>query len=216
MFDNIKRAFNNLFQQKLLLPFALVVALSLFILVLIISIWSPRTESPQNSPTPTPASSVDRLPREQRISVIQKSAIEKTTEREVADMPGLENKSTLADGSTRYTFNSPLLSRKNEIITKDGTAVFERIIVPEKSKDPGYARISAFISRYGQPQKTIKGSVFYGELISTFIYADKGFTLIGNPRTDEVFEIQIYAPMPIDQYSQQFGEDIKEHSGPVL
>jgi hypothetical protein len=216
MFDRIRVTIDNLSAQKLLLPLVLVAALSLFVFVVIISILSPRTENPQGSPTPTPSSSVDRLPQEQRISVLQKSAIGETTQKELDAMPGLENKSTFADGSTRYAFRSALISRKNEVLVKDGKAVFERILTPESSKARGYSLISQFTKRYGEPEETITGSSFYGQLMSNFIYANKGFTLIGNPFTGEVFEIQLYVPTTVETYRQQYGEDIKEPDGSFL
>ncbi len=204
MFSNIKNRINALtYNNGLLLLLGIVIVL--VVSVLIVALLSGMR---RNSTTSTPTNVPGGSSTQHKISPTQKTIIEKTTKNEVEDLPGIIGKATLSDGATRYTFSSPLISRKNEVIVKDNQVIFERILVPESSKDPGYVRISQYEKEYGKPQQTIRGSRFYGNLIRTYIYANKGFALIGNPITDEVFEIHTFNPTTVENYIQEFGEDI--------
>lgn len=195
-------------QKKLFILIGVLFLITLSILsLLIVSITNkPGSNVPFTTPTPIPDA----------VSTIQYTFIGDTTQEEVEKLPTIEKKEVLPDGTTRYSLKSPLISRKNEILTKDGSVIFERILVPESPSAKGYAKISEYKSRFGQPEQTIRGSRFYGELFSTLIYAKNGFTLIGNTRTDEVFEIQHFSPMSIEEYKRLYGNDIDEGTGHVL
>lgn len=62
----------------------------------------------------------------------------------------------------------------------------------------------------GQPEKTAPGSKFYGYHMNTYIYASKGIVFIGNPNINEVFEIQSFTPMSVEEYINNYGQDISE------
>ncbi len=185
---------------------------ALFLLILVIVLVFSSQGGKQNFPTtpsPTPIQ-IDGTPRTQKIAPTQRTFIERTTLEEVEQLPTIENKVILPEGGTRYTLTSPLVTRKNEIIVQNNQAVFERILVPENRQDPGFVTLTEYKNEYGQPQETIRGSYFYGNLIETFIYADKGFALIGNPFTNEVYEIQTFAPTTVENYKARYGDDINE------
>ena len=148
------------------------------------------------------------------VSTLQKSIIGKTTTSEIERLPRVEKKETLPNGDTRYELTSFIPQRPDEIITKGGVSVFERIDVPQNPKALGYARITQFVKVYGQPEKLIQGSAFFGPFTSTYIYSTRGFAFIANPHTDEIYEIQVFASMPVASYIEMYGDDIKE--GPPL
>jgi hypothetical protein len=147
-----------------------------------------------------------------KISSLQRAIIGKTTERELS---GFIKKELLPNGSIRYVFSSLSSARPNEIIVRNGVVIFERIIIPAKKGDLGYATISDFISKFGNPERAIRGSNFYGWAWTTYIYASRGFSFIANPNTDEVFEIQLYEPTKVDDYIEKYGQDINPNLGPA-
>ena len=173
----------------------------LFVIVMLLSLFS--SEAPE-------------IPKGDDVSPLTQTVVERTTQREVESLPTVENKEVLPDGSVRYTLKSPLITRKNEVIVKNNVVVFERILVPEKRGAEGYATISEFREKFGEPEEVVRGSKYYGFMISTLIYAEQGFSLIANTITDEVYEIQRFQPMSVASYREQYGEDIDEDSGPHL
>lgn len=203
MVNNIKNMFDRLLLHKgILVLFGIAV---LLVIVIALSAISISNDSP-------PEQTTNLTTQDEKVSKIQKSVVKKTTPQEIEKLPSLENKVPLPNGSTMYTFASPLLSRKNEVITKDDQVIFERILIPEKSSAVGYTKISEYTKEFGQPQQTVQGSHFYGPFISTLIYADEGFTLIGNAHTSEVYEMHVYAPTTVADYRQKYGEDINENA----
>lgn len=208
MFSDIKNKINTLTYNHGLF-FLLCAVIVLVVFVLIVVLLSGLGGGGKATPTPNVPGGTST---QHKISPTQKTIIEKTTKNNVESLPGITGKTTLSNGATRYTFASPLVSRKNEVIVKDNQVIFERILVPESSKDPGYVRISQYEKEYGKPQQIIRGSRFYGNLIRTYIYADKGFALIGNPITDEVFEVHTFLPTSVENYIQQYGEDINKNA----
>lgn len=148
------------------------------------------------------------------ISALQKSIIGKTTADEVERLPRLQKKEVVPNGNTKYEFAAFVPQRPNEIITKDGISVFERIDVPQNPQAEGYVKLAQFIMQYGQPEKVIQGSAFFGPFVSTYIYSHQGFSFIGNPHTDEVYEIQVFTPITVASYIEMYGDDIKEGPPP--
>jgi len=162
------------------------------------------------SPTPT----VSQISSPVRPSPLQKTVIGQTTDEEIITNYQILSKDVLADGSTLYSLQSELVPRPNNILTKNGVAVFERILAPEEPSKAGYDRLSSIELMYGPPDEIATGSNFYGWYIEHRIYASKGFTAIGNPNTDEVYETHAYAPMSVDEYVNVYGGDINPNLGP--
>lgn len=158
-------------------------------------------------PSPTPLQS--EIESQPKLYELQKTTIGANRDT-VERLSEVEKKETLPDGSLRYSLKSPLISRKNEIIVKNGQVIYERILVPESRKSPGYVTISEYRHRLGNPAAIIRGSRFYGPLIATILYPEKGIVLIGNTYTDEVYEVHAFSPMTLEDYRSQFGQDIDE------
>lgn len=148
------------------------------------------------------------------ISPLQKTLIGQTTASDIEKLAGVQKKEILPSGETRYELKAFIPQRPDEVRTKDNIVVFERIDVPQDPKAMGYAEISQMTRTYGKPEKVIQGSAFFGPFVSTYIYGTRGFAFIGNPHTDEVYELQLFTPMTAGEYITKHGSDIKEGPPP--
>ncbi len=137
------------------------------------------------------------------IPSFQKTIIGKTTNQEIEAIPGI----TKAPESN-YSYSSYLITRPNEIKTENNTASFERVLLPVSSSDPNFTTIPQLIEKYGQPDKVVRGSKYYGDFLNTYIYATQGMAFVGNPNTNEVYEIQFFNPMTPDEYEKKYGQEI--------
>lgn len=150
------------------------------------------------------------------ISPLQVTEVGKPLTKEPDMSDTIQDKKTQADGSTVYTFPSPVSVRSDQVITNNENIVtFERILTPEYKDEIGYATISEYLTRFGTPEKIIRGSKFYGWYVQTYIYASSGFTFIGNPNTDEIYEFHKYIPMSVESYTQKYGEDLNPGALPA-
>ncbi len=128
----------------------------------------------------------------------------------------IQEKKVLDNGSTVYTFSSLVAARSDQLITNSqNVVIFERVLTPEYASDEGYATITDYMNQFGKPERTIRGSTFYGWYAQTYIYASQGFTFIGNPNTDEIYEFHKYTPMTIERYISTYGEDISTNAAPA-
>lgn len=152
--------------------------------------------------------------RQSVVTPLSKVTIGKTKQAEIEKLPRLAKKEQLPNGSTFYSFSSLSQGRTDAVIVKDGVAVYERRRTPEYPDQLGYAKIDQFIQTYGQPEAVINGSKFYTDFASYYVYASKGFTVIANPYTKEVYEVQKYEPMAIESYRLLYGDDINEQKRP--
>lgn len=165
---------------------------------------------------PSP-SSVPPFIQQPKISILQKTEIGKTISLEIDKYPNIEKKESLSNGDTKYSLTSHLIPRPNIILTnKQGVAEFESILIPSDPNTAGYVKISELLQRYGQPEKTIAGSRFYDWIAKTFIYPSKGIAFIGNPNTDEVFEIHAFQPTTLGSYIEQYGSDLDPNATPPV
>lgn len=129
-----------------------------------------------------------------------------TSPKNLEEDPTFIKKSSLRNGNILYEFSSPDNLVHDEVITKHGTVIYEKVItVDSYAKHP---TISSYKKTYGDPQAIKRGSKTLGSFMTFFIYASKGITLLGNPFTDEVYQIQTYAPMTVNEYIQLWGDDI--------
>lgn len=130
---------------------------------------------------------------------------EQIEEQNIAYSAALKSKKTLPDGSTLYTLKSPLIDRDNLIVFKNSQRVFMRLVVINpKAESP---KISAYIAKYSPPTTQITGSKFYGPETYVGINSDKGYALVGNKFTDEIFEVYTFVPTTESEFLQKWGED---------
>lgn len=154
------------------------------------------------TPTPTSLPISIILPEESQDLVVGK-----TTENEIKQLPDIKNITDLPNQQTQFSLISPRVNRDNEIITQNNIVVFSRIIA--KVKNNKLPSLSEFKSKYGEPEKEISGSNYYGKVFTTYIYGSNGITLIANPYSDEIYEVHNFSPMSADQYIQTWGEDLR-------
>lgn len=168
------------------------------------------------SPSPSPATSIQaNLVNRNKISVLQKSEIGKTTSEEVEKKYEILKKQTLEDGGARYSIASSLDARPNEIVLRNNRATFERTILLTDDLSFQYPKSSELIQQFGQPNKIIQGSSFYGYNVKTYIYPDLGLAFIAEEGSENVFEVQTFIPVSFDEYMQKYGGDIVEGGNPV-
>lgn len=207
------REFFNKYKWLLLSGVIAVSAIILIILYNFRVITPPPPSGDQDLyPTPYPLSS----PLLPKASEIQKTTIGRTTEQDVEQLPERIEKTENPDGSSTYTFTSPLTARPERIITKNDRVVFESILTPESPNAVGYSTVDEYSSQYGQPEAVLQGSKFYGWHMHVLVYATKGFSLIVNPFTQEIFEVHVYQPMSTDNYVKYYGDDVSPNSEPPL
>lgn len=187
-----------------------VLALIIFGLFLNVLYKSKKVVPPPAPPIPTPITTPPT-----QVYELQKTVVGKTTEKEIEENPtikkGILKKEVLSDGQVKYSLKSALITRPNEIITQNRVSVFERIVTPDVKN---YARASEYTRKYGRPDQTVTGSHFYFYFMKTYIYSRLGFALIVNPNTDEIFEFQAFKPTSVENYTQQYGEDLNPGAKP--
>lgn len=195
---------NQFFQiipkKSLLLILFLIISIGI---LSIISLLSPRTNSVPVSPRPvimqSPAPINNVLP-------LQKTVTGKTPTQEIEKNFNILNKQPLENNKISYTIASPLNARPDQILTQNNLAIFERVVVVGRQEETN--KISSIITRFGPAEKIFKGSKYYGDHMSTYVYASKGFTIIGNDNADEIYEIQTFIPTSVENYLKNYGEDI--------
>lgn len=207
----------NQINRKLILFFIVagMVLLSIMLLIGIISFTAEKKPEPTPSPIHLAPTAVTIDP--DIVNPLQKAAIGSQLTTELESRPDFLGKQTLSTGETEYSFVSEIDVRPAIILTdKNGEVIFERIMIPSEPESTGYSLISEYKTRYGQPEADIAGSHFYEWAIHTYVYASQGFALIGNPNTDEVFEIHSFQPMSVEEYRVKFGQDIDVNAQPPI
>ncbi len=138
----------------------------------------------------------------EQISPLQKTIIGKTSDAELKRT--LTGEAT-GSGEMLYKIPTSIPLTQDQIITKDGVVVFEKINLPVNKSTPGYAKVSDFNAKFGEPEGKLQGSVSYGPFVNTYLYPSKGFAFVGNAYTDEVYELQTFTPMTVEMYKQLYG-----------
>lgn len=181
----------------------------LVVCILVLAILLYLSKQPKKI-TPFPAPVISQTPS--KLSSLQKSVIGKTTPEELEKKLKfqIKNKLVLENGGLSYSIESKLEERPSLVLFRNNLAQFEMIVVLGDRSAAENPRLSNLVLQYGLPEKEIKGSRFYGNHMTTYIYAAKGFALIANSYTDEVDELQIFTPTSVDNYLKTYGEDIGE------
>lgn len=152
----------------------------------------------------------DTLPERNQTVPAQSTIIGKKIKPETEKKLDIIKKEASGEGKIIYSLNSKNPLRTDQIITQNEKIVFERVYIPEDPNDPNHLLISAMIAKYGQPEKIIQGSKLWGPFMNTYIYNNTGMAFIGNPNTNEVYELQNFTPLSLDEYIKRYGDDIDE------
>lgn len=160
----------------------------------------------QNTTQPISNPIISQIPL--KITPLQKSVIGKTTKAELGQSYPNTQEENLPNGNTSYQFNSSLADRSHEVQFHNNISIFERVILLGDNSNS--LTVQDLILKYGQAEKTTTGSIYYGRQINTYIYPSKGLAFIANPNIGEVFELQTFSPTSLEEYMNNFGQDIKE------
>jgi hypothetical protein len=171
---------------------------------------TPRSDvSPTKDSTPSNSPTINIAAQPTNIYALQKATIGQSEEDKLSQLPFLKEKRNLPTGQIEYLYSSPQVTRDNSVITQNGITVFERVITEMDNKK--LPIIDDYKTRYGQPDKEIIGSEYYGRFETLYLYASKGFALLANPFTGEIDEIHTFQPTSIELYLNQWGSDVKEN-----
>jgi hypothetical protein len=207
--------------KRILLPLIPLVLFVLLVMFVISLVFTPTQPSPNEEieiPIPTQANT-DNLPTStptESTSVPQEDS-GTPLHGEVAlyeESSTLEKKETLSDGSIKYYLSSNTEGRPDVIIARGEAqdTIFQRSVIPQTGTP---ILLSEYLDFFGEPERIIPGSRFYGPEAQTYLYAQsRGTAYIANPQTNRVLELHTFAPMSIEQYIQKFGEDIASNPNP--
>lgn len=203
----MRNDFNN--KQILLL---MIVGISLTVLVVIIVLRLFLTPSPTSnvsaSPTPTSVASADNNSQNYQFSTLQKTTIGITKEEDIPTIFRVVSSDDLGDGKKKYTVQSQQPGNPNEIIAQDGKVISETTVTQIPSDTP-FPDIEDFISIFGKPEKEIQGNLNYGWPINAYLYPTKGYMLLANKFTKEVYEIHRFEPMTLSEYEDIYSDYLK-------
>lgn len=200
------------------------ITLALLFIITIFFMFISKGANQQLTPTPSPTTipTVTQYPlptitQSKRLNQLQKTAPgEKINQEALEKQTSFISKENVDENKAQYSFRSYILQRPNVVIVSSESIVtFERQLLPESPKAPGYTTFAQLKTKHGEAEKVIKGSKFYDWYIETHIYASKGFTAIGNPNTDEVYEMHFFIPSSVDEYTQTYGEDLSPGETPL-
>lgn len=190
----------NQFLTKKMLYGAIIVGI--FMIILLAIFQTPQTQREQQG-------AQQRIDTIQNTSQLHKTEIGKTTDQEVAKMPGVVKQETYKLNGKKYSIERDAKLPYDEVITQNRVVTFERIIVPESPSEPGYVTLEDYTKTYGEPEQTIIGSKRFGEDFATYIYSSKGMALVGNIHNNAIYEVQLFRPMSPQAYVLAYGEDIQ-------
>lgn len=117
----------------------------------------------------------------------------------------------LPDNATEYFYDSGYPLKDNEIVAKNDIVVFKRLVILNEQAT-SMPQLDSYVKLYGEPEAVYQGSASYGRFMKTYVYSSRGFALILNQFTGEIFEIQTFEPTSIDDYVRRWGGDIKQYS----
>jgi hypothetical protein len=199
-FDYIKLLITQLKRYKwLLLPFVPMI----FLLIFLGSLLFQPTEI-TNTPIAIPTPSQDQATIFGNLSPEDANNITDDHETEYIpeEDPALVQKVVSDNSLIAYYFKSSNPSRPHLVIeTSNHASLFRRTV---GSDEFSLGSISTYKELYGEADRVIQGSDFYGENATISIYGSEGIAIIGNPQTDEVYEEHLFLPMTADEYISKF------------
>lgn len=195
--------------KRLLLIFGVLGIITLIITGLIIySVFLPGSNDTNNPFTPQPTTYISDEEGKFRLTPFQKTIIGKTTEAEVEENNKILQKKNTRD-STIYVIESATSNQTDEIITRNGTVVSERIdIFTNKEGLP--PKIATYEEKFGQPERILNQVSSLGKHISAYIYAKKGVTFFVNRYTKTIYRIHTFVPVTLEEYLNVYNNYIQE------
>lgn len=181
--------------------------IGLMVYVLIFNRQSPVSTTISQVPTPSAiplptgkTTIVNDIPT----SPLQKTTIGKTSDAEVAKRSDIIRKETLPSGAELYTIKSPLPLTEDEIYTKNGRVIFESTSIFTTNYG-ALPSLPEFEKTLGKPEEIVPQNKLYGWFSSAYIYPSKGYMLIANKFTYEVYEVERFVPMSLEDFKKEYG-----------
>lgn len=202
----------NLFPVSKKIIFLILILILILSALLVLKFRSPVTTNRMLPPvkvgSPEPAVNQTNQTTKNTSPTSIQTNIGTTTKEQILKLPEIASSSALTSTKTLYTFKSTETLQSHTVITVNGTVAFEKgtLIQPGLKLN----KISDYLASYGAPEKTLTGSKKFGQFENTYVYATKGFALVGNPFTDEVDQLQSFIPTTVEQYISEWGQDIDQ------
>lgn len=213
MFERIKNILTNTNTGNIAIIFGIAVLLVVIVIILLISILF-RTESTKTNQNiyPTPAS-INEPWKKYPFTPLQKTSVGLTTDAYIKKKYKVINEELMTDGSIKYKVESVTPTKYDEIRTKNGVVIFEKTRV-FTIKFGDLKLLSYYENIFGKPQDIQDNIKLYGWNTSAYIFAGKGFTLIVNRFTNEVYEVQRYTPVSVQEYKTTYAEFLEPEARP--
>ncbi|MGH7246208.1 MAG: hypothetical protein ACREGI_04730 [Candidatus Levyibacteriota bacterium] len=194
-------------KQKILLLSACVFVIILIVIRIVFSLMqtSTPTQTPLITPTGIPFSGENETngqtsQQSSLSSDMEKTIIGKTTERAVQILPDtLATTSSIPD-ATMYVTKPDGDDVTDEILVQHGVVIFEKTRTLVAGQTP--PSLATYEQMLGKPENVIASD----ETPSTYFFTSKGYVLVANPNTDEIYEVQRFTPMSEDNYKSLFGD----------
>lgn len=188
-----------------------------FISIVLINTFSTKKTQPTSYflPSPTPIAVTFSYRNQKGIptSPLEKTMINKTTDQEIKQKFTILKTTQLANGVTIYTVKSELPALEDQIYTQNGVVVFDSTSI-FTIKYGDLPLLSQFEAHLGQPEEIVERNKEYGWAISNYLFPKKGYLLVANKFTKEVYEVDRFTPMTLAQFKQQYGADYLQQSPP--
>lgn len=203
--------FNLLNQPKtkgsIILVFVILISLVLVISVILLTINSKKSSQSANIEPPVYIQT--DIKNNPNFKAYLETKIGQTTEKQIQSLPNRKDVKPLPDNTTEYSFPSSYSHLDNTAVTQNQLLIFKKVITALPNTP--LPTISSYTDQYGRPDSEFTGSVNYGRFAKTYIYASKGFAIVGNPNTNEVYEIQTFLPTSVGEYVKRWGQDLKKY-----
>lgn len=181
-----------------------VILITVFFFLLVNRKETVPLQNPFPTPTPFQNSSIHRQSSADFLfSPFQKTIIGKTTDAQIATLSAISNQPN-PDGSTTYLIKSVNPLKPDEIITRNNVVISEKTNTIT-NKPGGFPKISELKKTFGNPEQEITGSKEFGDFAITYIYPQGGFSFVGNPATDNVYQILRFQSMNLKEYVGKYG-----------
>lgn len=141
-----------------------------------------------------------------KLAIFDELIVGESTNEDIRRIPGIKDEESVNNG-LEFHFPSSLVDRDNLAITQNNVLVYKRFIALKDVAQWESPSIIAYLEKYGEPELKKKGSVYFGNFATLYLWASKGVAIIGNDFTDEVFEVHIFNPDTVENYLESWGED---------
>lgn len=167
---------------------------------------TPQQKSQPQEPLPTPiiVSQQNAILNAYKISSLEKTVIQQTTDEQIISSFNVQSSVSSRSGIKTYFLSSVNPLSPDEIKTQNGKTIFEKTSTFTTSPG-GTPSLQVVLSSFGIPEEVLQGNKFFGDFANSYLYPSKGFVIIANPNTSEIYEILHFTPMAHQQFDILYG-----------